>query len=1000
MVSPRLFDRLATTETFASAKMKGKVKEQKRSSSTPRKTSMAFFARLAYTETFASAQMKGLIDASDVAKKKGEKSPRSSSRTRSVMSTRSEARGESFWDRLSKTETYASLTYKGKAVVRQGYDSPHPRSSPRHWDSKSVRSVASSTTGVKSVSSRSRTSRGASSELLFDRLAKVETLGMIQRKKQLQERSSQASQVQSQSDLRSKPQFKPQVHASFSQSYRSTVFDAKKVPPRRPPTIVKSSYPVSPTKVAPPNRSSPRSVSRTSRSPSSRSVGTARTATKSVATTRSVTTSRSLGNSTIQTVNTVRSLNSIRSSPSSNVAGAGAGAGRGVTPGRVLPKTAAVSYPSNTQRRLPPPSPKPRTTALSTGFQGKPLTRDKSTSPKSLSQSVRQKQHAASTFASRSSKNFKPSTTAKSAMGVRAVGAVPQKPTPPPPPPRPVLQFDDDDDELSFGSEGSDEASLGPSSTRAPQDAGSVASKSIASKSIASKRSTGSAIAGLTAATAAEMASNLSGKVYTDDFVSDGVDNYASGQDEKITAATSEYASRHEGIRDDEQDSMEEDGLENVHPTESMEYQQERYDGEEEEDEENIDDYLDSIDKRSDDERYMQDHESHLPETPSAEAESVKSQPKSNIRVAVVHESDDELSFGSDEEGEDDEHDKSNDVQHISQEFDHGDDHDFERVNDAHQENYDTEPNKSFDSYNEEEPETNEITVQSESIEVNVAPDAADASLVAKESETDMQDLEAETEEQVPSDREEESCTDSIEADDAPMNGDVDPVDYEHDDDDLDYDDMDNAEEDYEEEDYDEAQRIEEEYDEEDDLGQMDSLDLILDATNSKDSKYERQTHIVEEENDFDNKLVNGSENSQSKYKIFKTEKYHPEYGVEEVHPDDLYLKETLECFERGEISNQEIAVLIIEALFERDFNHGEHWEIDDGMARELEEDEGGGGDLKGRAFVVKRQARLDWNDLYSVAASKGTIVIVPESNEIRVENYSYFVAGDRKSVV
>jgi len=135
-------------------------------------------------------------------------------------------------------------------------------------------------------------------------------------------------------------------------------------------------------------------------------------------------------------------------------------------------------------------------------------------------------------------------------------------------------------------------------------------------------------------------------------------------------------------------------------------------------------------------------------------------------------------------------------------------------------------------------------------------------------------------------------------------------------------------------------------------------------------------------------------ENREPKYKIIKSEKYHPEYGFEEVRPDEIFLTETLLAFEDGEISNQEMAVLLIEALFEKNFENGDHWEVDAGTARDLEEDEGGGGDLEGRAFVVKRQARLDWNDLYSVAAAKGSIIVCPDENEIRVENYSYFVAG------
>jgi hypothetical protein len=305
------------------------------------------------------------------------------------------------------------------------------------------------------------------------------------------------------------------------------------------------------------------------------------------------------------------------------------------------------------------------------------------------------------------------------------------------------------------------------------------------------------------------------------------------------------------------------------------------------------------------------------------------------------------------------------------------------------------EPEQNIDSIDGKMQLEEDETSHKSDAHNDITPEASEEMPVTDEHDTDSKGSYAEEAEEMPDSYEEESVShgnsvhvEEHESDEDSLAEDVDHAEYENEDD-LDYGESDKEDE------YDiDAQRIEEEYNEEDDLEQMDSLDLILDATKSKDSKNEHEEHIIDEEDEFDDKIVHSTQQSQCKYKIFKTEKYHPEYGVQEVIPDDLYLKETLECFERGEISNEEIAVLIIEALFERDFSHGEHWEIDDGTARELEEDEGGGGDLKGRAFAVKRQARLDWNDLYSVAASKGTVVVVPDKNEIRVENYSFFVAG------
>lgn len=180
----------------------------------------------------------------------------------------------------------------------------------------------------------------------------------------------------------------------------------------------------------------------------------------------------------------------------------------------------------------------------------------------------------------------------------------------------------------------------------------------------------------------------------------------------------------------------------------------------------------------------------------------------------------------------------------------------------------------------------------------------------------------------------------------------------------------------------------------------VDSLDLIMADTSvdgDEETAYEDHSYATESKNEpaeEPSEMMNEEDDQLPTYRLLKSEKYHPEYGFEVQDTDELYLTETLQAWEQGEISNHEIAVLIIEAFFERDFENGEHWEVDAGTARELEEDEGGGPDLEGRAFVVKRQARLDWNDLYSVAAAKGTIIIYPEKKEVRVENYSYFVAG------
>jgi len=133
-----------------------------------------------------------------------------------------------------------------------------------------------------------------------------------------------------------------------------------------------------------------------------------------------------------------------------------------------------------------------------------------------------------------------------------------------------------------------------------------------------------------------------------------------------------------------------------------------------------------------------------------------------------------------------------------------------------------------------------------------------------------------------------------------------------------------------------------------------------------------------------------------SKFKLFCSDKYHPERGMQELDAGELDLVDQLVSFESNGFSNEDIAVLIIEALFRRDFQDGDggEWDIDPGTARELEDDESEGRDLDGLGFVVKQQARWDSDKNYSVAAAKGIVTIWPDLDEIRMEKYSYFVAG------
>merc|ERR1712157_224293 len=180
---------------------------------------------------------------------------------------------------------------------------------------------------------------------------------------------------------------------------------------------------------------------------------------------------------------------------------------------------------------------------------------------------------------------------------------------------------------------------------------------------------------------------------------------------------------------------------------------------------------------------------------------------------------------------------------------------------------------------------------------------------------------------------------------------------------------------------------------------QSEEGEIELNATaGSESSQSPKPENLVDEESEPMQDSNKGVEHKMTKYKVLGSEKYKPENGFQELDAVALDLVHSLITFESNGSSTEmyeTISLSVIEALFRRDFKEdGDQWDVDPATSRELEEDEGGGGDLEGRAFVVKQQARYDSDKSYSVAAAKGTVTIWPEKDEIRIENYSYFVAG------
>lgn len=90
--------------------------------------------------------------------------------------------------------------------------------------------------------------------------------------------------------------------------------------------------------------------------------------------------------------------------------------------------------------------------------------------------------------------------------------------------------------------------------------------------------------------------------------------------------------------------------------------------------------------------------------------------------------------------------------------------------------------------------------------------------------------------------------------------------------------------------------------------------------------------------------------------------------------------------YELGTESAATLSQKIVELLFERDFDGDEEkWDIENAIASVVEENV---------CYDVSKEATWNNKDIYSVATAKARIRLLQGGNEIRVEGYSYYVAG------
>lgn len=124
---------------------------------------------------------------------------------------------------------------------------------------------------------------------------------------------------------------------------------------------------------------------------------------------------------------------------------------------------------------------------------------------------------------------------------------------------------------------------------------------------------------------------------------------------------------------------------------------------------------------------------------------------------------------------------------------------------------------------------------------------------------------------------------------------------------------------------------------------------------------------------------------SENECQLLCSDKYSASGKLVPLSPTSLGLARCLESYQRGEASESKVAREIIEALFNRDFMPGERWDIDSATVSYLENE---------NVYKVEKQATWDWKDIYSEASAKGRIRFNPNKRDIRVEDYSYYVAG------
>ncbi|EED88541.1 predicted protein [Thalassiosira pseudonana CCMP1335] len=115
--------------------------------------------------------------------------------------------------------------------------------------------------------------------------------------------------------------------------------------------------------------------------------------------------------------------------------------------------------------------------------------------------------------------------------------------------------------------------------------------------------------------------------------------------------------------------------------------------------------------------------------------------------------------------------------------------------------------------------------------------------------------------------------------------------------------------------------------------------------------------------------------------------------GYNELDLQGEDVRNAINTYASGKLSGKALAVSVIDALFQRDYSGGSHWEVYPSVVDEPREEQTKCvGEEKSEFYDVEKKAIKDWRDEYSVASARGKIKI--SSGDIYVDEYSFTLTG------